>query len=272
MDLARWAGKMPGSAFFLLLIALMLVGCDLPAREIQPAAPGLATRVAATLSALTPALTATPEPTSTAAPTPTPAAGRVSGKVCYRDKTVIQLNVFFQATGSSAKPVMVAVSEPEETYALDLPTGQYRVYAWSPDFTVGVLPDAGLSLNLNSAVLNKFDICDYAKEVPYPPGFSPAAGPGSISGRLTGYPGSSKAQYTVVAFNLSTGYWYYVILMPGELDFTFSDLDAGRYQVVAYDGLGQAGGTAPNVYVIAGQATNIGISSWGGSYPENPVK
>jgi hypothetical protein len=76
---------------------------------------------------------------------------------------------------------------------------------------------------------------------------------------------------TVVAFNQGTGYWYYVLLMPGVYDFTISELPAGRYQVVAYDGLGAAGGSSADIYVLAGQAASGGISTWSGDFPANPV-
>jgi len=265
----------PFLIFLFAFLILFLAACNRPTSQIQPPAPELPTLVAATLAALTPLPTATPEPTVTPIPTATPSFSKLSGKVCYHDPGVILLNVYFQSAALPEKSLMVSMHSPAQTYSVDLAPGTYAVYAWPPDYTIGALPVTGATVNLlPGAELTGVDLCDFSGgpfAVPYPPGFSPSTGLGSISGRVTGYPGSASAQLTVVAFNQGTGYWYYVLLMPGVDDFAIADLPAGRYQVVAYAGPGAAGGVS-DVYVRAGQPTSAGISIWGGEYPANPVQ
>jgi hypothetical protein len=258
-----------------ILVVFVLSACSRSAQQIQPESSGVSTIVAATLVAMTPSPTAAPEPTSTPVPPATPSTGKVSGKVCYHDKGIIRLNIYFQSSLAAEKPVVIPVASPEETYSVELAAGTYTVYSWPPDYTIGALPVSGMTIDVApGADLTGIDLCDFSKgpfSVPYPPGFSPSTEYGSISGQVTGYPGASGAQFTVAAFNQGTGYWYYVLLMPGETKFSIPDLPAGRYQVVAYDGQGAAGGVS-DVYVIAGQNSETGISEWGGEYPENPVK
>jgi len=264
----------PFFAFCFFLIFL-LAACNRPSSQVSAPAPELPTMVAATLSALTPPPTFTPEPTYTPVPPATPSSATVSGKVCYPDKGIIRLTIYFQSAVAAAQVQTVTLDRPTETYSLELAPGTYSVFAWPPDYTRGVLPSSGMNVILPpGGNLTGIDLCDFsggASAVPYPAGFTPATGPGSISGRVIGYTGPAATQMAVVAFNQGTGYWYYVLLMPGVSDFTISDLPAGRYQVVAYDGLGAAGGSE-DVYVLAGQPASADIRNWGGTYPANPVK
>ena len=265
-------------AFWLLFFpfsVLLLTSCNRPTSQVQPPAPELPTLVAATLAAMTPLPTATPAPTAAPAATATPSVGKISGKVCYHDPGVIRLNLYFQGTLAPDRPLVVTLDRPTESYSLEMAPDTYTIYAWPPDYTVGALPVSGPTVKLlPGADLTGVDLCDFSGgpfAVPYPPGFSPSTGLGSISGRVSGYSGPAATPLTVVAFNQGTGYWYYVLLMPGELDFTISELPAGRYQVVAYDSLGAAGGTG-DVYVLAGQSASAEINSWAGTFPANPVK
>lgn len=263
------------SFLFFACLILPLAACNRPSSQVQPPAPELPTLVAATLAALTPLPTATLEPTATSAAPPTPSVGQISGKVCYHDPGVVRVNLYFQGQLAPDRPLVITLDHPVENYSVELAPGAYTVYAWPPDYTVGAIPTAGLTVNLlPGANLTGVDLCDFSQGpfgVPYPPGFSPSTGLGSISGRVTGYAGSASAAFTVVAFNQGTGYWYYVLLMPGVTDFALAELPAGRYQVVAYDGLGAAGG-AGDVYVLAGQPAQAEINAWAGTFPPNPVK
>jgi hypothetical protein len=273
---------------FFVLFVLLLTACNLPQPGVdatpQPAGDLMATVVAATFQAMTPQASpvaqtvtlAAPAATETPTPTPTASAVKVSGKVCYHDKNMLALTVYFQNTADD-KLWQQSVSRPNETYSIDLPAGKYKVYAWPPDYTVGVLVKDKPTVDVTSGQpITGLDLCDYSKgpfAVPYPPGVSPSSAQGSISGNIIGYSGSGdEITFTVVAFNQGTGYWYYVILLIGQKDFVLSNLPAGRYQVVAYDGTGVTGGTEPTVYVVAGQNTSADISSWGAGYPANPVK
>lgn len=272
--------------FCFLFFAFLLTACNLPGPSQNPepnvAKDLMATVVAATFEAMTPqasppAPMSTPgAPAATDAPvaTPTPSTSKVSGKVCYHDKDMLELTVYFQNTADD-KLWTQTVSRPNETYSLELPPGKYKVYGWPPDYTVGVLAEGKPTVDVtNVQALTGLDLCDYSQgpfAVPYPPGFSPSKERGSISGVISGYGGGSDVSFTVVAFNQGTGYWYYVILLIGQTDYSILNLPAGRYQVVVYDGTGITGGTQPMVYVIAGKNTNADISSWGSGYPDNPV-
>ncbi len=266
---------------FFVFFALLLAACNLPRSGPDPASDLMRTVVAATLQALTPQSSLSPEgtpmlsatePAPTVTLTPTASIGTLSGKVCYHDSGVLQLTLYFQNVATQ-QLLTQSVSRPDDSYSIELPAGTYKVFGWPPDYTVGVLVKGKATVELAPAQkLSGVDLCDYSQgpfAVPYPPGYSPSTERGSISGSIYGYPGSDRL--TVVAFNKGTGYWYYVILLPGEYTFTISELPAGRYQVVAYDNAGNTGGTQPTVYVIAGQNTPADINDWSGSYPANPV-
>jgi hypothetical protein len=266
--------------FFLLPLLLLLTACSIPTRVTPtPAGNLIATMVAATLQAMTPVApptlleTSTPFATDTPAPTLTPSTGRVSGSVCYLDKGLVEMVLYFEdsKTGQLFKK---SVSQPREVYSIELPPGSYKIYGWPPDYTVGVMVKGMQTVDVAPGSFQPgIDFCDYSKGpygVPYPPGYSPSKERGSISGSISGYGGGD--QLTVVAFNLTSGYWYYVILMPGVTTFSITDLPAGRYQVVAYDRLGVTGGTQPDIYVVGSKETKTEINQWGGGFPANPVK
>jgi hypothetical protein len=272
--------------FYLMFFVFSLSACNMPKPDSKPADALMRTVVAATLQALTaqpvspqatpelpaPAPILSPQVTETPAFTPTASTGKVSGKVCYHDAGMLELTVYFQNTADQ-KLWTKSVSRPNDTYSLEIPAGKYKVYAWPPDYTVGVLVKDKPTVDVApSQTLSGVDLCDYSQgpfAAPYPPGVSPSNARGSVSGSISGYGGGNRL--TVVAFNKGTGYWYYVILLAGESYYSISDLPAGRYQVVAYDGFGAAGGTQPTIYVIAGQNATADISAWGGEYPANPV-
>jgi hypothetical protein len=267
---------------FLLFLSLifLLVGCSLPARATPTPAPDLlATIVAATMQAVasavppTPSLTPPPLPTETPQPPPTPGPGRVSGKACYREKGMIEMVLYFENV-TTAQVFKEAVKAPKEVYSIELPPGTYKMYGWPPDYTVGVTVTGLEVVEITPGSFQPgVDFCDYSRgpyDVPYPPHFSPSKERGSISGTISNYGGGHGL--TVVAFNQGTGYWYYVILMPGQLTFSIGGLPPGRYQVVAYDNLGATGGTQPEIYVLGGKDAKGDISSWGSGYPANPVR
>jgi hypothetical protein len=261
------------------LTVFLLAACNLPTRSSDPAAANalMGTIVAATMRAVTPqaspTLAATPTAEATATPTvtPTPASVKVSGKVCYHDSNILQLVLYFE--NSTSKAVLTkTVNKPVEKYDIDLPAGTYKIYGWPTDYSIGVLASGRPTITVADGQPQQgVDFCDYSQgaSVPYPPGLSAASVQGSVAGNIYGYGGSGHL--TVVAFNQTTGYWFYVILQKGESAYSISGLPAGTYQVVAYDGSGNAGGTAPNIAVGAGQAAVADISNWSGSFPSNPA-
>lgn len=269
-----------------IVFVLLLTACNLPEPNAEstpdPALDLMGTVVAATFQAMTPKASpqletstpAAPVATVTPAATLTPSAAKVSGKVCYHDKGMIQLTLYFQNVAETDKVWTQTVSRPAETYSIELPPGKYKIYGWPPDYTIGVLVENKPTVDVAlSQPVTKLDFCDYSQgpfAAPYPPGVSPSKAAGSIAGTISGYGGNTSL--TVVAFNQGTGYWYYFILLTGQTEFTIPDLPAGRYQVVVYDETGITGGTTPDIYVVAGQKTIANISDWGGGYPANPVK
>ncbi len=150
------------------------------------------------IQALTPEEMQTPLATPTALvatvfslpPTATPNTGEVSGEVCYRNGSMSQLTLYFENTGTNV--VMdIPVSRPQTTYSIQLEPGTYNVYGWPPDYSIGVLHEGGVFQVTAGQETTGIDICDWSHgpfDVPYPPGYSPLTGSGSISGGIYGYP------------------------------------------------------------------------------------
>ena len=289
--------KLSKTTFFLFSLLLLLVlSCNLPssAAPKTTTVPSVndvvsSTLAAATLQAMTPLATPTmpPPPTMTLPPvTPTPTTGKVSGRVCYKSgASVPAMKIFFQDTATGAV-LEFPVAAGQTEYEMTLPPGTYIAYAWLYDFSLGgsysaCLPGSGcgdhtpLPFTVQAgAALSGVDICDWAHgpfDVPYPPNYSPAATTGSIAGTVYHYPGSADARLTIVAFNQDTGYWYYFKPAAGGRTFSLDNLPPGRYQLVAYDTHGRAGGAPSLVTVVAGQTAYADVTNWNGSYPANPA-
>lgn len=291
----------------ILTILLMLVACNLPNQT--PAPPSdevMASMVASTLQAMTktiefnssevstpagPDLPVTPSVTPedlALTMTPTSSKAKVAGLVCYIEVSSTNMVVYFQNTASGViVELPVTVSNYQASYSTELEPGSYIAYAWTLDFSIGGTYSAcGAASGCSDATpkpftvnagqtTEKIDICDWSHgpfDVPYPPGFQPEAKFGIISGGVYGYPYGNLPQLTIVAFNKDTGYWYWVGTVAGQSYFTMTDIPAGTYQVVAYDGSGHAGGTSVNIVVIGGQTANADLNNWSGSFPSNPLK
>lgn len=98
--------------------------------------------------------------------------------------------------------------------------------------------------------------------------------PGSIEGRISGYPYGSLPKLTVVAFDKSSPYLRYWYWKTASGNTTYSMdgyVTPGTYQVVAYDASGHAGGCTTLVTVVSDQKVSCDITDWAGSYPANPV-
>ncbi len=271
----------------LVLAALIVTACNLPAPAATPVSDPMATMVAATMQALTPLATPT-APVLAATPppvTPTPTTGSVTGKTCFVNASVPDMNIYLQDTQSGAV-FETFVPSGRQTYEIELPPGSYIAYAWLPDFSLGGLYSAcpngsGCSSHapLPFAVaagqtVTGVDLCDWYHgpfDVPYPPNYTSDATVGAISGTIYGYPGGADASLTIVAFNQGTHYWYYYQPAAGVRVYTLDNLPPGTYQVVAYDAGAHRGGTPANVNVVAGQTAVADISNWSGSFPANPA-
>lgn len=300
------------NGLLLAILWIVLIGvvsaCNLPGQTpTQPSDQVMASMVASTLQAmtktaefsagqpetptsdaLTGASSSTPENSLITQTPTTSSTGKVTGLVCYIEVTSTPLVVYFQNTGTGQVVEMpVSVSNYQAPYTTELEPGSYIAYAWTSDFSIGGTYSAcgsvsgcsdatpkSFTVNAGQTV-EKIDVCDWSHgpfDVPYPPGFQPEAKFGIISGGVYGYPYGELPQLTIVAFNKSSGYWYWVGTAVGQSYFTITDIPAGTYQVVAYDGSGHAGGTSVNIELKGGQTANADINNWAGSFPSNPLK
>lgn len=102
---------------------------------------------------------------------------------------------------------------------------------------------------------------------------TPEPGFGSISGSILGYSYGSIPKLAIVAHEQNPPYHYwYLITSPGDSYFSMDGyISSGRYQVVAYDYSGHAGGCSSLVEVKNNQMVSCDISNWGGSYPAKPA-
>jgi hypothetical protein len=93
-----------------------------------------------------------------------------------------------------------------------------------------------------------------------------------VGGAITGafnYPESYEPPMHVVAYNLTTGYWYWVGTAENSYVYTMIDLPSGIYTVVAYTQNGYVGGYASAgdgelmpFQVSAGQMAEINMTMW----------
>ena len=67
---------------------------------------------------------------------PPPVSGQVSGRVCYPSEFIPAMTAYFLETGSQTYTEL-AIAENQSEYALDLPSGNYLVFAWLPGFQLG---------------------------------------------------------------------------------------------------------------------------------------
>ena len=98
--------------------------------------------------------------------------------------------------------------------------------------------------------------------------------PGTIEGGISGYPYGAVPKLTIVAFGQeSPSHYSYFITAPGQTSFsmTSSYLIPGKYQVVAFDASGHAGGCTSIVTVHSDQTSTCDITDWSGSYPAKPA-
>lgn len=262
----------------------------------SPTLTEIVTSIPSPTSTPLPVPTSTPIPTNTATPTELPF--NVSGKVCFPGETIPPMTAFFEDT-TAGTVTELPISENQGSYEIKLAPGTYIAYAWLPDYSQGGLYSravpCGLNENCNDhgvqsfevqegRVLEGIDLCDWYAgpfNVPYPPGVDKAEFTGSISGSLS-YRDSSAVGLRVVAFNIESGYWYWVKTEPGQAFYGINNLPPGTYHVVAYDPQGHAGGYATeghmliDVLVKTGELTEgADITDWKAppdAFPPDPTR
>jgi hypothetical protein len=208
------------------------------------------------------------------------------------------MTAYFEATDAEAL-VELPIAAGQNSYSVKLPAGTYIAYAWLLDFSRGGLYSRAVPCGLNAecedhtvlafsvsedSLLSGIDLCDWFAgpfNVPYPPGKEQEQLTGDIAGSLT-YIQEEIPGLRVVAFNLSTNYWYWTSTQDGQSFYTIADLPPGTYQVVAYDAEGRAGGHASGnhemipVAVRPGEATTgVDITDWNapeGTFPPDPTR
>jgi len=165
--------------------------------------------------------------------------GLVSGKVCFPGEHIPPMTLFFQRL-SDNHLTQIPILENQTAYTTRLDPGKYNAYAWLIDFTLGgaFTYSSQNDHRLKSFTVNSkedirgIDICDWyggSGSVPYPPYISG----GMISGTLS-YPSEFIPPLRVVAFNLTTGRFYWVDTQRNQVTYQISNLTPGTYHVVAY--------------------------------------
>jgi hypothetical protein len=101
------------------------------------------------------------------------------------------------------------------------------------------------------------------------PSITATPGMGIVTGGVYGYPYGSIPRLIFVAFNQDNRHWNYVINVAG-LSYYSIDLTEGKYQIVAYDAAGHAGGCTTIVTVKDKETVTCDITNWNGSYPAKP--
>jgi len=183
--------------------------------------------------------------------------GVVEGSVCYPSEWIPAMNVFLQPL-NDGDPIIVPIAENQQTFSVEVPSGQYIAFAWEvfpPDYLYGGAYSqsvvCGLTVECTDHSLVEFsvaggetttgiDICDWygdAGTLPTPEGVSSPqatiAASGSISGNLS-YPSEFIPAMEVVAFNQNSGIWYVLTTAEGSDTYQIDNLPAGQYVVVSY--------------------------------------
>lgn len=206
------------------------------------------------------------------------------------------MTAYFQETGSQGV-IELPISAGQTSYQVTLPPGTYIAYAWVIDFSLGGLYSEAVPCGLRATCsdhkpisftvdginyVEGIDLCDwYAFGVPEPPGKPALDIKGAISGQII-HPDGSPPELRVVAFNQTSGYWYWVKTISGQVDYSIPSLPPGVYHLVAYPDVGQAGGHADaghkllDVQVKAGEtAAGVSIADWNapsGAFPPDPTR
>ena len=237
-----------------VVVVLLLSAC---AGEGATPAPNLDDIVQSTLQAMTaqvPAATSSPE------------AGGISGKLSYPSERIPpQLVVAFKV--DSDEYYWAQTAQDQFTYQMDgLPAGTYHVVAYIlPDGSLagrydqfyvcglsqGCADDSWVDVQVQAGVVTpNVDPGNwYGGPENYPPmpgyepgqasgsGFYSAPMPagGSIAGQLS-YPSSFIPSMVVVAFEVSSQNFRYVITNENSSTYQIDGLPAGSYYVVAYPG------------------------------------
>ncbi len=226
---------------FSLAAALLLAACGGGEEAANP--DDIATIVAATLEAAEAAAPAATEPSAT--------TGTIAGQLSYPSEGIPPLNVVAFDVNSDAW-FMVATQQNQQSFELEnLPPGSYYLVAYTTDSNYGggytAAVPCGLTadctdhqllpLIVNAGETTEADPADwYAAEEDFPANLTlpeEEGGVGSIAGALA-YPSESIPPMNVVAYDVNSSAWFYIITQQNQQSYQFDGLPAGTYYVVAY--------------------------------------
>lgn len=208
-------------------------------------AEAIATSVAATLAAQTPQEGEVQQPTATVEDIYQ--TGTVNGHMCYPSEFIPAMNLYLENV-DTLEVTKIPIAENQLEYSAPVPPGSYIAYAWLPDFSLGGSYSQAVPCRLSASCtdhslisfevvtgmdVNDVDICDWYTfgEVPYPPEADSYLG--AISGGL-GYPSEFIPEMYVVASNINTGQYYYVMTEINQMEYQITHLLPATYHVVAY--------------------------------------
>ncbi len=237
----------------LLFILLAALACSLP--EDLPEADQLATSIAGTVEAVggsaetiatsvaatlgaQPSATQSAEQESTATVEDLYQTGTINGHVCYPSEYIPAMNLYLENV-DTLEVTKIPIPENQGEFSAPVPPGNYVAYAWLPDFSYGGAY-AGEDHNVltfevtTGQTVTNIAVCDWygsVSDVPYPP--EAANFLGTISGGL-GYPSEFIPPMVVVATNVDTNQYYFVLTELNQMEYQITHLLPGTYHVVAY--------------------------------------
>lgn len=239
----------------LVILILMLAGlaCSLSPGDL-PDADHLATSIAGTVEAVggnAETIATSVAATLEAQLNPSPAqedptatfediyqTGTVNGHVCYPSEYIPEMNLYLENV-DTLEVTKIPIPENQPEFSAPVPPGTYIAYAWLPNFSYG-----GAYTGENNSVLpfevttgsdtNDIAVCDWygsVSDVPYPPEADNFLG--TITGSL-GYPSEFIPPMVVVATNVDTNQYYFVLTDMNQGEYEITHLLPGTYHVVAY--------------------------------------
>lgn len=242
--------------------------------------------------------TDTPEPTKTLTPSPTTIEMNVVGRICFPGGEIPPMTAYFENTKNGTF-LELPIQKDQTSYEANLQPGTYIAYAWLEDFSRGGLYSRAVACGMKIGcddhtllpfivsgrkVLSDIDLCDWFAgpfNVPYPPNVEQGNLTGNISGSIINFDGEIPS-LRVVAFNITTNYFYWVRTLSGQNSYAITDLPPGSYHLVAYDEQGRTGGHTDaehnlmEVLVKVGKTTTgVNINDWNapaGSFPADPTQ
>ncbi|MFC1878873.1 carboxypeptidase-like regulatory domain-containing protein [Chloroflexota bacterium] len=198
--------------------------------------------------------TLAPSPTETTMTSPEVQVGSISGQLSFPSEAIPPLRVIAFNMNSGYYYYIETVQNQGAYKIENLPTGTYQVVAYVLDgsFAGGysqAVP-CGLAVGCDDHSLVNIEVNPnqdtpnidpgdwYAPEGAFPPdpvapGQPNTPAPGSISGSLS-YPSEMIPPLQVVAFNIQSGQYYYIITVTNQSYYTIDNLPPGVYHIVAY--------------------------------------